>query len=61
MLTRTWKTSRFLFRQRARKYDIVEGVCATGDLVERVNAEGDHIFVPVEKSEWGHTLAVPAK
>jgi hypothetical protein len=61
ILTKPWKTTRIFFRQRARKFDIVEGVCATGDLVERVNAEGDHIFVPVEKSEWGHTLAVPAK
>jgi hypothetical protein len=61
ILTKPWKTTRIFFRQRARKFDIVEGVCATGDLAERVNAEGDHIFVPVEKSEWGHTTAVPAK
>jgi hypothetical protein len=61
ILTKPWKTTRIFFRQRARKFDIVEGVCATGDLVERVNADGDHIFVPVQKSEWGHTTAVPAK
>ena len=61
ILTQPWKTTRIFFRQRARKFDIVEGVCATGDLVERVNAEGDHVFVPVQKSEWGHTTAVPAK
>ena len=35
-------------------------VCETGDLAERVNADGDHVFVPVEKSPWGHTTAVPA-
>jgi hypothetical protein len=61
LLTKPWKTTRIFFRQRARKFDIVEGVCAAGDLVERVNAEGDHVFVPVQKSEWGHTTAVPAK
>jgi hypothetical protein len=61
ILTRPWKTTRIFFRQRARKFDIVEGVCAAGDMAERVDAEGDHIFVPVEKSEWGHTTAVPAK
>ncbi len=61
ILTKPWKTTRIFFRQRARKFDIVEGVCATGDLVERVNADGDHVFAPVEKSEWGNTLAVPAK
>ena len=61
ILTKPWKTSRIFFRQRARKFDIVEGVCATGDLAERVDANGDNIFVPVQKSEWGHTVAVPAK
>jgi hypothetical protein len=61
ILTKPWKTTRIFFRQRARKFDIVEGVCETGDLAERVNAEGDSVFVPVEKSIWGHTLAVPAK
>ncbi len=61
ILTKPWKTTRIFFRQRARKFDIVEGVCAQGDLAERVNAEGDHVFVPVEKSAWGNTVAVPAK
>jgi hypothetical protein len=61
ILTKPWKTTRIFFRQRARKFDIVEGVCAQGDLAERVNAEGDHVFVPVEKSAWGNTIAVPAK
>jgi hypothetical protein len=61
ILTKPWKTTRIFFRQRARKFDIVEGVCETGDLAERVNADGDHVFVPVEKSAWGHTTAVPAK
>jgi hypothetical protein len=61
ILTQPWKTTRVFFRQRARKFDIVEGVCATGDLAERVNAEGDHVFVPVEKTVWGNTAAVPAK
>ena len=61
VLTKPWKTTRIYFRQRARKFDIVEGVCVQGDLAERVNAEGDHVFVPVEKTIWGNTVAVPAK
>ena len=61
VLTAPWKTTRIFFRQRARKFEIVEGVCATGDLAERINADGDHIFVPVEKSIWGNTLALPTK
>src|SRR6201993_1839967 len=61
ILTKPWKTTRIFFRQRARKYDIVEGVCVQGDYSERVDANGDNVFVPVQKSEWGHTTAVPAK
>ena len=61
VLTSPWKTTRIFFRQRARKFDIIEGVCVTGDLAERVNADGDHIFVPVEKTIWGNTVAVPAR
>jgi hypothetical protein len=61
VLTRPWKTTRIYFRQRARKFDIVEGVCAQGDLAERINVDGDHVFVPVEKTVWGNTIAVPAK
>ena len=30
-----------------------------GDLAERINADGDHVFVPVEKSSWGNIVAVP--
>jgi hypothetical protein len=59
IFTKPWKTTRIFFRQRARKFDIVEGVCVQGDLAERINAEGDHVFVPVEKSIWGNTTAVP--
>ena len=61
ILTKPWKTTRIFFRQRARKFDIVEGVCVTGDLAERVDADGDNIFVPVQKSEWGNTVAIPKK
>jgi hypothetical protein len=57
ILTKPWKTTRIFFRQRARKFDIVEGVCVQGDLAERVNDEGDHIFVPVEKTIWGNIVA----
>jgi hypothetical protein len=56
ILTMPWKTTRIFFRQRARKFDIVEGVCVQGDLAERVDKNGDHIFVPVEKSIWGNIV-----
>lgn len=47
ILTRTWKTTRIWFRQRARKYDIVEGVCLQGFYAERKDARGNAVFVPI--------------
>jgi hypothetical protein len=57
ILTAPWKTTRIFFRQRARKFDIVEGVCQTGDYREATDANGHHVFVPVEKTEWGNLVA----
>lgn len=59
ILTKPWKTTRIFFRQRARKFEITEGVCVLGDLAERVDAEGDHVFVPVEKTIWGNIVSTP--
>ena len=56
IFTKPWKTTRIFFRQRARKFDIVEGVCVQGDYAERVDANGDHVFVPVEKTIWGNIV-----
>ncbi|MBV8835739.1 MAG: hypothetical protein JO000_04320 [Alphaproteobacteria bacterium] len=57
ILIAPWKTTRIFLRRRTRKFDIVEGVCVQGDLAERVSPEGDHIFVPVEKTIWGNIVA----
>jgi hypothetical protein len=56
VLTRTWKTSRILYRQRARKYDIVEGVCLQGNYSEGVDASGNSVFVPAPQTEGGNVL-----
>lgn len=56
ILTKPWKTTRIFFRQRARKYDIVEGVCVQGDYREAVDKDGYHVFVPVEKTIWGNIV-----
>lgn len=56
VLTRTWKTSRILFRQRSRKYDIVEGVCLQGSYSEGVDENGNSVFVPAVQTEGGNTL-----
>jgi hypothetical protein len=58
VLTAPWKTTRIFFRQRARKFDIVEGVCEQGNLSERIDKDGNAIFVPIERTPWGN-IAVP--
>lgn len=58
ILTKPWNTTRIFFRQRARKYDIVEGECVQGDYSEKTDANGDHVLVPVKKTEYGN-LAPP--
>src|SRR6266478_1013592 len=50
ILTKPWNTTRIFFRQRARKFDIVEGVCQQGDYREAKDENGHHIFVPIEKT-----------
>jgi hypothetical protein len=60
VLTKTWKTTRFLFRQRARKYDIAEGVCIQGNFSEGKDPSGNSIFMPVPETEGGNWLP-PAK
>jgi hypothetical protein len=56
VLTKPWKTSRFLFRQRAQKYDIVEGVCLQGNYKESTDAAGNAVFAPVPQTEGGNYL-----
>jgi hypothetical protein len=56
VLTRTWKTVLILYRQRARKYDIVEGVCLQGSYSEGVDGKGFAEFVPAPQTEGGNTL-----
>jgi hypothetical protein len=60
VLTKPWKTSRYLFRQRARKYDIVEGLCIQGSFSEAKDKDGNAVFVPAPETEDGNWLP-PAK
>jgi hypothetical protein len=57
ILTKPWKTTRIFIRQRARKFDIVEGVCLHGSFVERVDEDGYAVFVPIERSPYGNIIA----
>lgn len=48
LLSKPWHTTRKYYRQRARKYDIVEGVCAQGSFTEAVDKDGNAIFAPIK-------------
>ena len=48
LLSKPWNTTRKYSRQRAQKYDIVEGVCAQGQFSDAVDANGNSIFAPVK-------------
>jgi hypothetical protein len=61
VLTRTWKTTRFLFRHTGSKYDIAEGVCLQGNFSEGTDAAGHAIFVPVPQTDAGNWLPTPKK
>src|SRR3981189_3171533 len=60
VLTKPWKTTRIYFRQRARKFDIVEGVCIQGNYAERTDKDGNAVFVPIARQPWGNLVAPDA-
>jgi hypothetical protein len=47
LLTKTWHTTRIYYRQRAQKYEIVEGVCQQGGFIDAKDANGNDIFAPI--------------
>src|SRR5437870_463751 len=56
ILTKPWKTTRTFFRQRARKFDIVEGVCLEGYFGPGTDKDGNAIFVPVQHDVGGNRV-----
>jgi hypothetical protein len=46
VLSAPWKTARIYYRQRARKYAIVEGVCLQGTMMESRDEFGNPIYKP---------------
>ena len=56
VLTKPWKTTRIYFRQRARKYDIVEGVCLEGYFRPGSDKDGNAIFVPIPHAVGGNRV-----
>jgi hypothetical protein len=59
VLTKPWKTTRLYFRQRARKFDIVEGVCLQGYFAERKDTSGNAVFVSIPQTPDGNPAAPP--
>ena len=56
VLTKPWKTTRIFFRQRARKFDIVEGVCLEGYFAPRLDERGNHVYVPIPHDVGGNRI-----
>jgi hypothetical protein len=54
VLDKPWTTTRSYFRQRARKYDIVEGVCLQGSFSQSIDADGNAIYVPLPQTAAGN-------
>jgi hypothetical protein len=48
VLTKPWSTTRKYYRQRARKFDIMEGVCEQGSFTEAVDKNGNSTFAPIK-------------
>ena len=48
VLTKPWSTTRKYYRQRAQKFDIMEGVCDQGSFSEAVDKNGNATFAPIK-------------
>jgi hypothetical protein len=48
LLSKPWRTTRKYYRQRAQKYDIIEGVCTQGSFTDAVDKNGNAIFAPLK-------------
>jgi hypothetical protein len=57
VLTKPWQTTRIFLRRRGQKFDIVEGVCLQGLYAERVDDNGNAVFVPIPHQVGGNLVA----
>jgi hypothetical protein len=58
VLAATWSTSRIYYRQRARKFEIIEGACLQGDFDSSVDQNGNAVFAGGLNGSTQHWLAV---
>jgi len=47
LLAKTWHTTRKYYRQRAQKFDIIEGVCEQGRFMDAKDSNGHDVFAPI--------------
>ena len=59
VLTKEYETTRTWFRQRARKFDLVEGVCQEGWFAPRIDKDGWHIWAPQPHDVGGNRIPPP--
>lgn len=48
VLSKPWHTTRKYYRQRAQKFDILEGVCEQGSYTDAVDKNGNATFAPIK-------------
>jgi len=60
VLSKPWTTTRIWFRQRARKYDIAEGVCLQGYRRSGRDSDGFPAFLTIPQTALGNPVP-PAK
>lgn len=58
LLTAPWKTTRITYRQRARKFEIPEGVCLRGKYTTDTDADGFPVLIPLPFEKG---IALPPK
>jgi hypothetical protein len=56
VLTKPWKTTRLFFRQRAHKFDIVEGVCLQGSFKPSKDKDGFDVYEPIPMDVGGNRI-----
>jgi hypothetical protein len=56
VLTAPWKITKSFVRTRERRHDIVEGACLQGKFHAEVDANGNHVFVPIPHEVGGAPL-----
>ena len=61
VLTATWRVTKSMVRSRNRMHDIFEASCRHGDFRGAVDANGNHVFLPITEDSSGARLPTGRK